>query len=225
MKIITETYDLINNNGTVMNEEAKQRFREEALKKIETCARESHLSQDRATGAPGKFVKKIVNLGHLSVLRHVQLTVHFIFSRGINIEMVRHQLAQPSPTQESTRFIKYDDTTVIDIAPAIDLCNKTKDLSVHLKNALLTEWQEACEDAEKHYIRMLQLGAAPEIARSVLNNSLKAGIYLTANLEEWMYILQQRCSPQADPQMREITRPLYFELCDMFPEIFNGILK
>ena len=63
----------------------------------------------------------------------------------------------------------------------------------------------------------------PEEARSVLPNSLKTEVVMTANLREWRHILKLRTSPAAHPQIREIMEPLLMELKDKIPVVFEDI--
>jgi thymidylate synthase (FAD) len=80
------------------------------------------------------------------------------------------------------------------------------------------------EDAERHYLKMIQLGATPQIARGVLPQSVKAGITITANVREWRKILQLRTPVAAHPQMREIMIPFLSECQATMPVLFDDIV-
>ena len=84
-------------------------------------------------------------------------------------------------------------------------------------------WRAACETAENFYFKLLHNGATPQEARTVLPNSLKTEIIVTANFREWRHILKLRRDLAAHPQMREIMIPLGDELKKLFPPIFNDI--
>ena len=77
--------------------------------------------------------------------------------------------------------------------------------------------------AEKHYLRMIKLGATPQIARSVLPNSTKTEITITANYREWRNFFKLRVPETAHPSMREVTIPLLKELKTRLPIIFDDI--
>ncbi len=81
----------------------------------------------------------------------------------------------------------------------------------------------ACLDAEKHYMKLLELGATPQIARSVLPNPIKTDITITANFREWRNFFKLRIPMSAQPQMREITIPLLADLKQQIPVIFDDI--
>ena len=88
---------------------------------------------------------------------------------------------------------------------------------------VLEEWEKAMEDAERHYMKMLKLGATPQIARSVLPNSTKTEITVSANYREWRNFFKLRIPKTAHPQMREVTIPLLKELKEKIPVIFDDI--
>ena len=77
------------------------------------------------------------------------------------------------------------------------------------------------EYAEKIYMKLIKEGAKPEQARSVLPNSLKTEIVMTANLRELKWILKLRCSKPAHPQIRELMLPLLKELHEKIPVVFD----
>ena len=79
------------------------------------------------------------------------------------------------------------------------------------------------EEAEKAYMDLLKMGARPEEARSVLPNSLKTEVVMTANFREWRHVLRLRTSKRAHPQIREIMVPLLKELKERVPVIFDDI--
>ena len=84
-------------------------------------------------------------------------------------------------------------------------------------------WYEACEYAEKAYFDMMECGCTPQECRSVLPNSLKTEIVMTANFREWRHIFKLRCAHTAHPQMREVMIPLMLEVRKKIPVIFDSI--
>jgi thymidylate synthase (FAD) len=77
--------------------------------------------------------------------------------------------------------------------------------------------------AEQVYRDLRNEGWKPEQARSVLPNSLKTEIVVTANMREWRLIMKQRTANAAHPQMRELMRPLLEELKAKFTVLFDDI--
>ena len=193
------------------------------LKLLEECGRVCYKSESRITetSAP-TFVGNILKRGHESVLEHCSFTVKFTCDRGVSHEIVRHRLA--SYSQESTRYCNYgagqfgEEITVIEPADAFsyDLCNATDYHKYQL-------WREAMEQAEKSYLELLEYGATPQEARSVLPNSLKTEVVMTANIREWRHFLKLRCSPAAHPQMREVALALLKEVHARIPVLFDDL--
>lgn len=127
---------------------------------------------------------------------HQNVTVKFICDRGVSHEIVRHRVA--SFAQESTRYCNYGqdkfDNGITVIRPS--WCEKDSDL--------YHEWLHGCLYAEQSYMDLLELGATPQQARSVLPNSLKTEIIVTMNLDGWEHFFGLRCDPAAHPDMQEV---------------------
>jgi thymidylate synthase (FAD) len=188
--------------------------REEILKAIERAGRTCYKSEERITPeSASAFVRGIVKTGHESVIEHQSLTVRFVCDRGVTHEIVRHRLAAYS--QESTRYCNY---------------SKGKfggELSFirpfFFTGEALAEWEKAMSAVETTYLRLLEMGSSPEQARSILPNSLKTEIVMTANLREWRHFFRMRAAAAAHPQMRQVAIPLLLELKAELPELFGEI--
>lgn len=186
------------------------------LKQIELAGRTAYKSEDKITPDSAKdFVKMISGRGHLSVIEHQSVTVRIICDRGVSHEIVRHRLA--SYTQESTRYCNYtkgkfgSEITVIE--PCFWAPNDGK----------YQVWKQTIEQIEASYNKLIELGATPQEARSVLPNSLKTEIVVTMNLREWRHFFTLRTSQAAHPQMREIAIPLLKEFQKLIPVVFDDI--
>ncbi len=162
-------------------------------------------------------------------LTHIDITVRLTNDRGVSHEEVRHRIA--SYAQESTRYCNYskdkfgNEITYIDIKGGMELDPKVSKLDAATFAMIYDEWVQACKDAENHYNKMISLGASPQIARSVLNNSTKTEICITMNLREWRHFFDLRCSPAAHPQMREIAIKLLKAFKMMIPVIFDDLYQ
>lgn len=203
------------------------------LQHIEKIGRVCYKSEERITEdgeSAKKFVSMLIKRGHEAMIEHSSLSVKFIVDRGVSHELVRHRIA--SFAQESTRYCNYandkfgNEITVIDLFAGMQLdiaMNKNKNMTEEKLTKIYQEWVKAIEDSEKHYLKMLELGATPQIARAVLPNSTKTEITITANYREWRNFFKLRTPSSAHPQMREITIPLLIELKQKLPIIFNDI--
>ena len=204
------------------------------MKKIERIGRVCYKSEGNITeDSAERFVKSIIARGHESVLEHVSISVRVICDRGVSHEIVRHRLA--SYAQESTRYCnyskdKYDNqVSFIDIKGGIDLdlamntALNNGTLSKENIDLIINEWEEACKDAEKHYLNLSKLGASPNISRSVLPNSVKTEINVRMDIREWRHFFSLRCEDVAHPQMREIAKPLLKEMAKRYPIFFKDL--
>ena len=191
-----------------------------------TCYKSEHLiTEDSAEG----FVRRLIQRGHEAMIEHGSVTMRFINDRGVSHEEVRHRIA--SFGQESTRYCNYSkdkfdgEVTYIDIERGMELDATVSKLPFEVKLAIIHEWMVACLDAERHYMRMLELGATPQIARSVLNNSTKTELCITMNFREWRHFIQLRNDPTAHPQMREVAQQALDMLYEKYPVFFEEFVK
>ena len=185
------------------------------LRHLEACGRVCYKSEDKVSeGTAEKFLSAIIKRGHEAVLEHVSLTVKFICDRGVSHEIVRHRVA--SYCQESTRYCNYGHSGEI----AVIKPNFLEEGSLAYDS-----WDEVCRTAEKEYMEMLAHGCTPQEARSVLPNSLKTEVVMTANIREWRHFLRLRCSKAAHPQIREVALMLLQMFYDEMPVLFGDVYK
>lgn len=186
------------------------------LKRIEECGRVCYKSEDRITdeSAP-KFVANLLSRGHEAVLEHCSFTVKFTCDRGVSHEIVRHRVA--SYCQESTRYCNYTKSGFGREITVIKPCF-WEDGSVQM-----SRWENAMKAAELIYMAMIDGGASPQEARSVLPSSLKTEVVMTANIREWRHFLKLRCAPAAHPQMREVALKLLTMVHKEIPILFDDL--
>lgn len=193
------------------------------LKKIEKIGRVCYKSEDRITDdSAEKFIRGIIKSGHESVIEHESISVRVICDRGVTHEIVRHRLA--SYSQESTRYCNYSKDKFSNQISCIDIATGFHyDLNDENDCKKYALWQEAMETAENYYFQMLELGARPEEARSILPNSLKTELVMTMNLREWRHYMKLRISERAHPQIRELSSMILTEFKNKFPVFFEDI--
>lgn len=186
---------------------------------IELAGRTCYKSEDKITDDSAEaFAAKIRSINHESVLEHGSITVKFIVDRGVSHELVRHRLA--SFSQESTRYCNYGkdkfgmELTFIDIRGGFP---SITDESYGI-------WKIACSHAEACYFDMIAAGdSRPQEARSVLPNSVKTEVVMTANPREWRHVIKLRAAEAAHPQMREVIVPMAAEFARRWPALFGDL--
>jgi thymidylate synthase (FAD) len=209
------------------------------LKRIERAGRTCYKSEDKITrDSAKKFVESLIKRGHESVIEHESITVRLIVDRGVSHELVRHRIA--SYSQESTRYCNYKGGVTFVIPPWVTiesgvytaglrgggggaLFRGGKEIDFNRFSPSEREWFDAVWMARIYYTKLIDFGGTPQQARSVLPNSLKTEIVITANLREWRHIFRLRCSPTAHPQMQEIMIPLLAEFQKQIPVVFDDI--
>lgn len=203
------------------------------IRSIEAAGRTCYKSEDRITDTSAvRFCQSILTKRHESVIEHESMTVKFVIDRGVSHELVRHRMC--SFSQESTRYCNYgkaDHCTFV-IPPWCDsLKEGTYSRLYVLHNweayingeATTARWLRALAQAEDAYLSLLAEGWQPQQARSVLPNSLKTEIVVTANLREWRHIFRLRTDKAAHPQIRQVIRPLLTAVRAEVPVLFDDL--
>lgn len=186
---------------------------------IESAARTCY----KAEGQMGntfnpEFIRSKIDMGHLSVTEHSLVTVRFICDRGVSHEIVRHRIA--SYSQESTRYCNFAKDKFGNEITVIKPCFWEEDSDEYCL------WHDAMLDAEKGYFRLLEAGASPQEARSVLPNSLKTEIIVSMNFREWRHFFQLRAigtTGKPHPQMKQLAAPLLKTFKQYIPVIFDDL--
>lgn len=208
MKVIPAKYEIL----TPINGE-------EVLKSIERAARTCYKSENLITkDSAERIVRRLIESGHEAMLEHYSFSVKFTVDRGVSHELVRHRVA--SFAQESTRYCNYSQGKFGQEITVIKPCFWDEE---SLGYGL---WHDACAQAELYYFTLLKRGATPQEARSVLPNSLKTDIVMTANLREWRHFFKLRAAGVTGaphPQMVEVALPLLHEVQQLIPVVFDDI--
>lgn len=215
----------------------------EDIHRIERAARTCYKSESKiGAGSAEELITLLIKSGHEAMLEHSQMSVIFTVDRGVSHELVRHRLC--SFAQESTRYCNYsfdrfgNEITVIEPSFYKDIPEEEKMVIRRIfngeqdvpRNFEITDlhkryanWYTDCQVAESGYFKLLELGASAQEARSVLPNSLKTDIVVTANYREWRTIFKLRAAKGAHPDMREIMRLLLADVKANIPIIFDDI--
>jgi thymidylate synthase (FAD) len=190
MKIIDPYFDILNMPAG-----------DAVLTHIELAARTCYKSEDKiSSDSAARLLRGLLKSGHHSVFEHVSASVRIVCDRGISHEIVRHRLCAFS--QESTRYANYakdkfgQEITVI------------RPFFWPRGSTAFELWKAQMESAENAYLNLIEGGASPQEARSVLPNSLKTELVMTANMREWRHIFKLRCAAASHPQIRQVMLPL-----------------
>lgn len=176
------------------------------------------LAMIEGTMAPMEIPVEIKDFGSITLLErmvHEDVSVKWICDRGVSHEIVRHRPA--SYAQESTRYCNYGKAGEVTF---IDPSYMWRCMDADTTKYLTHYWQISMEQAERAYMMMLDKKATPQMARSVLPNSVKTEVVMTANLEEWVHFFDLRAlglTGKPHPQMEEIAKPFMEEILKEYP--------
>lgn len=186
------------------------------LRKIEAAGRICYKSEENITdGSAEIFVRSILKNGHESVIEHEKISVRVVCDRGVSHEIVRHRIA--SYSQESTRYCNYSKEKFGKELTFIKPVFWEEDSKEY------QHWKNLMKKTEASYNELIEMGAAPQEARSILPNSLKTEIVITMNLREWRHFFRLRTSKKAHPQMRQISRMILEYFKENIPAVFDDI--
>lgn len=181
---------------------------EELTEKIEIAGRVCYQSEPK--GEPEKFIRMLIKRGHESVLEHGSLTFKVRTNRAIANEIVRHRLA--SYSQESTRYVRYDD---IEFIPWVD----PRGLMVKY----VYDLEDLYKDLEFLYKKLIEDNFKPEEARDILPNATATTLVMTMNFRELRHFLKLRLDKAAHPQIRELAGMMLEILKEKYPVFVEDI--
>lgn len=155
------------------------------------------------------FVRKVMGMGHESVLEHVSFT--FLIegvSRALLAQLTRHRIA--SFSVQSQRYVSYDGGFGYIVPPKIKALGEEAEWEYANQMDAMQEWYENWQK---------RLGSN-EDARFVLPNACETRLMLTMDARELLHFFELRMCNRAQWEIRELANRM-FELCyEKAPEIF-----
>ena len=172
----------------------------------------------------GKYLGNIRKQGHGSVLEHANFSfLLWGISRSVTHELVRHRSGM-SYSQISQRYVDGE------VLRFVERPEYQEDENLHglfeRRIDHIKECYEATGVALLHEMSENTLSgterrkAVNQAARSVLPNETEAPIMVTGNVRAWRHILEMRCSPYADVEIRELAYRIYLCLVEVEPLLF-----
>ncbi len=159
------------------------------------------------------FIKKLMDMGHESVLEHVSFTFGVEgVSRVLLAQLTRHRIA--SFSVQSQRYVSYENGFGYIIPDSItalgeEAVNKFRD-QMNTMEKWYTDWQKLLGKGEK----------SNEDARFVLPNACETRIILTMNVRELRHFFSLRMCSRAQWEIRKMAEEM-FRLCfETAPALF-----
>ena len=155
-----------------------------------------------------KFIKTILDSGHLSIAEHVNFTFAIEgISRACSHQLVRHRHCTFS--QQSQRYVEIKE----DLKELLELRDKDRILKEELYLMEICKKYFVGIDIDNftmyldiliQYLQNIKQGMKPEDARAILPNATKTNIVMTCNLRELMHMCNLRLCTRAQKEIREL---------------------
>lgn len=157
---------------------------------------------------PEKTLRKIVGMGHHSVIEHAVFTFSVEgVSRALTHQLVRHRIA--SFSQQSQRYVSLKEPTYVVPKTIKGNPNTLK----RYDELMATIWEAYRELAEV---------VPAEDARYVLPNGCTTNITITMNARELLHFFSLRCCERAQWEIRELAEEMLAICCEVSPIIFKN---
>lgn len=168
------------------------------------------LQQKLSVKEQSDFIRKIVSIGHHSVLEHLNFTFGVEgVSRALTHQLVRHRVA--SYSQKSQRYVAHKDGFPY-VMPK----------TVMEDEALSDAFDKAMEEIGGIYDRLMAAGVPAEDARYVLPNACETKIIITMNARELLHFFSVRCCERAQWEIRDMAFEM-LKLCKKAaPSVFEN---
>ncbi len=158
-----------------------------------------------------KLVKKIMKLGHYSVLEHAICTFAIeAIARVTSHQLVRHRLA--SFSQQSQRYVKIDKEGFPYIVPK----------SIEKDEKLAKIFINAVKELDGIYQLLLDHNIKAEDARYILPQAVTTKMIISANARELLHIFKLRCCNRAQWEIRKLAMNMLKEIKSIAPTIFEN---
>lgn len=143
-----------------------------------------------------KLLRKILDLGHFSVLEHVNFSFGVEgISRACSHQLVRHRLA--SYSQQSQRYVSHTEQFETVMPP-----------SIAAKPDLAEKYEVLMSELHQQYRDFMAAGIPAEDARFVLPNAAATKIVITMNARELRHFFLLRCCRRAQWEIQIMAREM-----------------
>lgn len=162
------------------------------------CYSDASISQllERAPEQAPQLLRKIVDMGHLSVLEHASFTFGIEgISRACSHQLVRHRIA--SYSQQSQRYVSHE-TRFEAVMPE----------SIAARPELAARFEQHLAAIHDFYRELLASGVPAEDARFVLPNAAATKLVMTMNARELHHFFALRCCRRAQWEIRAMAKEM-----------------
>lgn len=160
--------------------------------------------------AAARLIRKVLGLGHLSVLEHVTCSFGVEgISRACSHQLVRHRVA--SYSQQSQRYVSHSDPFAA-VVPQ----------SISENGALYARYRDLMGQIHTTYAELLDAGVPAEDARFVLPNAATTKIVISMNARELHHFFALRCCRRAQWEIRALATQMLHQCRALSPVLFES---
>lgn len=176
------------------------------------------LKQGIAANDQSNFIKKLLDIGHLSTIEHVSFTFGIEgVSRSLLAQITRHRIA--SFSVKSQRYVsesKKEASFNYIIPPKIEALGEKYVDIYHKQMETMQQWYNYWNE---------KLGGggerANEDARFVLPNGAETKMLVTMNARELYHFFQLRCCNRAQWEIRRLAEEMILLVKEVAPNLFS----
>ncbi len=166
------------------------------------------LSERVSRGEVKQFLRKLLDMGHLSPFEHASFTFGVEgISRVTSHQLVRHRIA--SYSQQSQRYVEKMEQFEY-IVPR----------SIGKKKGLKTRYENLMQELQAAYREFVDAGVPAEDARYVLPGAAETKLVVTMNARELRHFFRQRCCTRAQWEIRKMAELMLGEVRRAAPALF-----
>lgn len=160
------------------------------------------------------FIKKLVDMGHLSPIEHASFTFAIEgVSRALLAQITRHRIA--SFSVKSQRYVRATGGFNYIIPPAIEALGEDAvrefESQMDTVYSFYEGWIERLEKGER----------GNEDARFVLPNAAESKMIVTMNARELLHFFSLRCCNRAQWEIREVAWDMLKLVTEVAPSLFS----
>ena len=180
-----------------------------------------------------KLLNFCMRHGHWSVFEMVDLTMEIETSRAIAAQILRHRsfsFQEFSQRYSPVNKLGSQLFETLELRPKHVAGNRQgSDEANEFPRAIAEHMAGKVANlltcAEDVYHDLLQEGVAPECARMVLPLATKTRLYMKGSVRSWVHYLEQRTSPHAQKEHREVANAIRAEFSKHFPTVHAAMAE
>lgn len=164
--------------------------------------------------------------GHWSVFEQADLAVQIETSISISMQLLRHWSARFQQFSQRYADVRKLETIIEPIRLRMKAAGGNRQGSgeeLPDGHILRDVYDNAVANSVNAYTTLIEGGVAPESARFVLPLATKTRMFMKGSARTWIHYLDQRTSPHAQKEHREVAEAIRAEFAKHFPTVHEAM--